>query len=52
MRPTSFLSLIALGIIGIILADFLTHPEGTKAASAGIVNIEKPAGNALLGYPS
>jgi hypothetical protein len=49
MRPTSFLALLGLGVIGVIVADFLIHPEGTKAAANGIVSIEKPGLNALLG---
>ena len=49
MRPTSLLALAGLGVVGIIIADFLIHPEGTKQAAAGFVSIEKPAVNGLLG---
>lgn len=49
MKPTSFLSLAGLVVIGIIVADFLTHPQGTKAAANGIVSIATPAEAALLG---
>jgi len=49
MRPTSFLGLLGLGVVGIIIADFLIHPEGTKAAANGIVAIAKPGINGLLG---
>jgi len=49
MRPTSFLALLGLVITGVIIADFLIHPAGTKAAAAGLVSIEKPTLNALLG---
>lgn len=52
MRPTSIISLIGFGIVGVIIADFLIHPAGTTAAANGIVNIEKVGGNALLGQPS
>lgn len=52
MRPTSLLALAGLGVVGVIIADFLIHPEGTKAAANGIVNIEKVGGNALLGKTS
>ena len=52
MRPTSFLALLGLGIVGVIIADFLIHPEGTKAVANGFVSIEKPSLNALLGSPS
>lgn len=34
---------------GIMLADVLTHPQGVKAASAGISSIATPAESALLG---
>ena len=36
-------------VVGVIIADVLTHPDGVRAASAGIVGIERPALNALLG---
>lgn len=49
MRPTSFLALLGLIVIGVIVADFLIHPEGTKAAAQGLVALEKPTMNALLG---
>jgi len=52
MRPTSFLALAGLVVVGIIIADFLIHPEGTKQAAAGIVSVEKPTTNALLGKTS
>lgn len=49
MRPTSILGLAGLVVVGIIIADFVAHPEGTKAAANGLVNITKPAESALLG---
>lgn len=52
MRPTSALALLGLVVVGVIIADFLIHPEGTKAAANGIVSIEKPGLNALLGKSS
>lgn len=52
MRPTSVLGIIGLVVLGIIGADFLTHPQGTQAAANGIVAVEKPTWNALLGQPS
>lgn len=42
-------SIVSLVIVGVIIADVLTHDKGVKAASAGIVGIERPALNALLG---
>lgn len=52
MRPTTAIGLIGLGVIGVIIADFLIHPQGTQAAANGIVAIEKPGLNALLGRTS
>lgn len=52
MRPTSVIGVIGLVVIGVIVADFLTHPTGTNAAANGIVSIEKPGLNALLGSTS
>lgn len=52
MRVTSILGAIGLLVVGVIIADFLIHPEGTKAAANGLVAIEKPSLNALLGSTS
>lgn len=52
MRPTSFLALTGLVVVGVIIADFLIHPAGTQAAANGLVNIEKVGSNALLGQTS
>lgn len=52
MRPTSVLGLLGLIVVGVIIADFLIHPEGTKAAANGLVAISKPTYNALLGSTS
>jgi hypothetical protein len=43
-------AITSLVIVGVIIADLLTHPQGVQAASAGITGIERPALNALLGY--
>lgn len=51
-RPTSAIGVIALVVGGVIIADFLTHPTGTQDAANGIVAIEKPGLNALLGSTS
>lgn len=42
-------SLGALIVVGIIVADILIHPTGTKAASAGVAGVATPAESALLG---
>jgi hypothetical protein len=52
MRPTSLIGLAGLTVIGIIIADFIIHPAGTTAAANGVVDIEKPTENALLGATS
>lgn len=49
MRPTSLLGLAGLVVVGIIIADGLTHQQGMTAAANGIVAITKPAESALLG---
>jgi len=42
-------SLAALIVGGIIVADILTHPAGTTAASNGITSLWKSSVNGLLG---
>jgi hypothetical protein len=49
MRPTSLLGLGALIVMGIIIADFLTHPAGTQALGQSLTNFQKTSGNQLLG---
>ena len=52
MRPTSILALLALVVVGIIAADFVANPNGTKAVGNAAVAVEKPTYNALLGKTS
>lgn len=52
MRPTSIIGLGGLIVMGIIIADFLTHPAGTQALGQSIVNFQKTSGNQLLGVAS
>lgn len=52
MRPTTVIGVVSLGLIGVIIADVLIHPSGTQAAANGIVAIEKPGLNAMLGTTS
>jgi len=52
MRPTTIIGLLGLVVVGVIVADFLIHPSGTIAAANGLVAIEKPSLNALLGKAS
>lgn len=52
MRFTGIFGLATLVVLGVIAADLEIHPGGTTAAANGIVNIEKPGLNALLGKTS
>lgn len=52
MRPTTFIGLGALVVVGLIVGDFLTHPDGTKALGQSLVNFQKTSGNQLLGVPA
>ena len=36
-------------VIGVIVADILIHPEGTKQAANGVASILTPTYSALLG---
>ena len=49
MRVTTFIGLLGLGVVGVILADFLIHPTGTAALGSATTGVEKPALDALLG---
>jgi hypothetical protein len=49
---SGILSLAALIIGGVIVADILTHPQGTAAASAAATKLWGSSLNALLGKPS
>ena len=42
-------SIFALIVGGVIVADILIHPTGTKAAASGVSSILTPSYNALLG---
>jgi len=46
---SKFFSLAALIVGGIIVADVLTHPQGTAAASNGINTLWRSSVNGLLG---
>lgn len=51
MRPTSFLALAGLVVVGVIIADALTHPSGVTAAGNSFRTILTPTYSALLGTP-
>ncbi len=52
MRFTGIFGLATLAVLGIMAANLEMHPAGATAAANGIVNIEKPGINALLGKTS
>lgn len=49
MRVTGFWSLAGLAVLGIIAADLIVHPAGTRAAGNVLINLERNTGNQLLG---
>lgn len=48
-RPANGWMLAGLVVFGIIIADFVTHPSGTRAVSNGAVKLATPAERGLLG---
>lgn len=50
LRVTGFWAAVGAIIGGLMLADLLTHPQGTNALASGINSLEKNTGNQLLGY--
>lgn len=49
MRLSGWIIIPVLVVFGAMLAELETHPAGTTAAANGLVNIEKPGLNAVLG---
>ena len=49
MRVTGFWALTGAIVLGLIVADIWTHPQGTKAAGSAINTLEKQTGNQLIG---
>jgi hypothetical protein len=49
MRVTGLWAAVGAVIAGLMLADLLTHPQGTQQVAAGINTLEKQTGNQLLG---
>lgn len=50
LRVTGFWAAVGAVIAGLMLADLVTHPQGTNALAGGINKLEKQTGNQLLGY--
>ena len=49
MRTTSVIGLAGLVVIGLIVADFLLHPQGSATAFNGISGLVIPSEQGLLG---
>ena len=52
MRVVGIWTAVGAVIVGLIIADLVTHPNGTKQIAAGITSLEKNTGNQLLGSPA
>jgi hypothetical protein len=52
VRFTGLVGVLFLVVLGVMFADLEKNPAGTTAAANGIVSIEKPGLNALLGKTS
>jgi hypothetical protein len=49
MRPTSLIGLAGLIVVGVIIADLIANPNGTKAAGNAINNLATTSVSGLLG---
>ena len=49
MRTTSVIGLAGLVVIGLIVGDFLLHPQGSATAFNGISGLVIPSEQGLLG---
>ncbi len=49
MNGSKIAAAFAMIITGVIIADILIHPEGTRAAANGVATILTPTYSALLG---
>ena len=49
MRPTTIIGLAGLIVVGVIIADLITHPSGTQAAATGLNNLAATSVGGLLG---
>jgi len=49
MRVSSGWGLAGLVVVGLFLADLVTHPTGTAAAFGGATTLESNVGSQLLG---
>ncbi len=49
MKVTGFWSAAGLVIAGLIIADLMLHPTGTKTAFNGLTGFQSVVGNQLIG---
>lgn len=49
MRPTTVIGLAGLVVVGLIVGDFLLHPQGSATAFNGISGLIIPSEQGLLG---
>ena len=49
MKVSGVWSAIGAIVIGLIIADLVTHPPGTTAVFNGITGLSKNTGNQLIG---
>ena len=47
---SKIMSLLFVGAVGIIIADVLIHPTGTRVVLNGLGSLTRTAGNQMLGY--
>lgn len=48
-RPTTIIGLAGLIVVGVIIADLVANPAGTRAAANGINTLAKTSVSGLLG---
>lgn len=49
MRPTTVIGLAGLVVVGLIVGDFLLHPQASATAFNGISSLVVPSEQGLLG---
>lgn len=52
MRVVGIWTAVGAAIVGLIVADLVTHPKGTNTIAQGIIGLERNTGNQLLGSPA
>lgn len=49
MRPTTLMGLAGVVVVGLIVADFLRHPQGSATAFNGFSGLIVPSEQGLIG---